>query len=134
MSSAKSSRIASTLGFSAGAMLFNNLGVPIFRGKPRRSYLQPIADRILSKFSYWKGSILSMMGRGELVKFVIQSMLLYSFHVYLWPASLLKVLDKKIRNFIWSGDSNVKICTVAWNKLWLPVLCNAPVFIALQYR
>lgn len=119
----KSSRIANALGFSASSLPFSYLGVSIFKGKPRRSHLQPITDRILSKFSYWKGSILSLMGRVKLVKPVIQIMLLYNFQVYLWPYSLLKVLDKKIRNFIWSGDPNVKkICTVSGNKLCRPAL------------
>lgn len=121
LSPAKSFKISSILGFSSSAMPFLYLSVPIFEGKPRRIFLQPIADKILSKFSYWKCSLLSLMGRVELVKSIIQIMLLHSFYVYLWPASLLKILDKKIRNFIGSGDPNMnKICTVAWNNLCLP--------------
>jgi hypothetical protein len=58
------------------------------------------------------------MGRVQLVKSIIHGMLVYSFHVYLWPHSLLKKLEKWIRNFIWSGDINTKkICTVAWKKV-----------------
>lgn len=120
ISLAKSTRIVNSLGFSAGSFPFNYLGVPLFMGKPKRVHLQPIADRIMLKFASWKGNLLSIMGRVELVKTVIQSMLLYSFHVYVWPSSLLKHLDNSMRNFIWSGDPTVKkICTVAWHKMCL---------------
>lgn len=57
----------------------------------------------------------------ELVKSVIHGMMLYSFLVYSWPISLLKTVDRWIRNFIWSGDVNQKkICTVSWNKVCSP--------------
>ncbi|XP_019431829.1 PREDICTED: uncharacterized protein LOC109338932 [Lupinus angustifolius] len=120
-SARKIGRIASTLGFSAGSIPFSYLGVPIFYGKPRKVHLQAIADRILSKLANWKGASLSIMGRVEIVKSIIQSMLVYSFHVYKWPATLLKLLDNAIRNFIWSGSSTQqKICTVAWSKMCSP--------------
>jgi hypothetical protein len=47
----------------------------------------------------WKGSLLSIMGRVQLVK-----------------------LTSMIKNFIWSGDVNhKKICTVSWNKACKPL-------------
>ncbi|KAF1894215.1 hypothetical protein Lal_00004139 [Lupinus albus] len=70
------------LGFSAGSLPFNYLGVPLFRGKPKRLHLQPIANRVLAKLATWKGLVLSIMGRVELVKSVVHSMLAYSFHIY----------------------------------------------------
>lgn len=96
--------IGSILGFSAGRLPFNYLGVPIFKRKPKKIHLQSIADRIKVKLSTWRGSLLSIMGRVQLVKSIIQGMLLYIFHIYLWPTSQLKLLDSWIRNFIWSGD------------------------------
>lgn len=106
--------MSSFLGFSAGSLPFNYLGVPLFKGKPKLIYLQPIIDRIKSKISSWKGSILSIMGRLQLVNSVIQGMLAYSFHIYVWPVSLIMQLDGWIRNFIWSGDIHKrKYVTVA---------------------
>lgn len=113
--------ISSILGFSVGRLLFTYLGVPIFKGKCTRSYLQPIADRLKTKLATWKGSMLSIMGRVQLVKSVIQGILVYSFHIYAWPISLLKTIDSWIRNFIWSGNiSTRKMVTVAWHKLCAP--------------
>lgn len=56
------------------------------------------------------------MGRVQLVKSIVHGMLVYSFHIYLWPKQLLRLLDSWIRNFIWSGDVlKRKVCTVSWS-------------------
>jgi hypothetical protein len=58
----------------------------------------------------------------ELIKSVIQSMLVYSLTIYSWPVSLIKDLEKKFRNFIWSGDLNArKLVTVSWHKICHPI-------------
>jgi ribonuclease HI len=114
--------IVDLLNFRTGSMPFNYLGVPIFKGKPKVSHLQPIADKIKVKLSAWKASLLSFAGRVQLVKSVIQSMLTYSITIYSWPVSLLKDLQRCIRNFIWSGDLDKrKIVTVSWKKMCRPM-------------
>lgn len=122
--STPNSRIATIkdcLGFSAGSPPFTYLGVPLFKHKPKRIHL-PIADRIKNKLASWKGSLLSIKGRVQLVQSIIQGMLIYSFRVYSWPASLLHSLDKWVKNFIWSGDSLTrKLITVSWNKVCKPL-------------
>lgn len=66
--------------------------------------------------------MLSIAGRVQLVKAVVQSMLTYSITLYSWPVSLLKDLEKCIKNFIWSGDLDKrKLVTVSWKKVCRPV-------------
>lgn len=66
--------------------------------------------------------MLSMAGRVESVKSVIHSMLNYSFMIYSWPVSLVKSVDRWIRNFIWGGDvESRKLATMAWKKVCKPV-------------
>lgn len=123
--SVSNSRIASIrecLGFSSGSLPFSYLGVPLFKGKPKRIHLLPIVDRIKNKLASWKGSLSSIMGRVQLVQSIIQGMLIYSFSVYSWPFSLLHSLDKWVKNFIWSGDIlSRKLVTVSWNKVCKPL-------------
>lgn len=122
-SPSKIANLSAILGFSAGSLPFNYLGVPIFKGKPTKSQLQPIANKILSKLASWKGSLLPIMGKVELIKSVIQRMLLYSFQVYARPVSLLKHLDKSIRNYIWAGPISTRnIVTLAWKIVCLPLV------------
>lgn len=113
--------IVNQLGFNIGSLPFTYLGVPIFKGRPKAAYPRPIADKAILKLASWKASLLSMAGRVQLVKSVIYSMLTHSLTVYDWPVSLLKELEKCIRNFIWSGDTEKrKLVTVAWNKICKP--------------
>lgn len=113
--------IVNFLGFSIGALPFTYLGVPIFKGKPKACYFQSIADKVKIKLASWKASLLSMAGRVQLVKSVIQSMFIHSMTVYSWPTKLLRDLEKWIKNFIWSGDPNKrKLVTVAWKKVGAP--------------
>ncbi|GAU25788.1 hypothetical protein TSUD_222460 [Trifolium subterraneum] len=121
ISAARANRIADMLGFSIGTLPFTYLGVPIFKGKPKVCHLQPIADRIKAKLAAWKASLLSMAGRVQIVKSIIHGMLIYSFMIYAWPISLLKDVDRWIRNFIWIGNIDQrKLVTVAWDKVCAP--------------
>ncbi|KAI5446239.1 hypothetical protein KIW84_014179 [Lathyrus oleraceus] len=45
--------------------------VPMFKGRVKTSYLQPIVDKLISRLTAWKGSLLSMAGRDFLVKFIV---------------------------------------------------------------
>ncbi|XP_057790752.1 uncharacterized protein LOC131007855 [Salvia miltiorrhiza] len=106
------------LGFVCGRAPFTYLGVPIFHGRGRASYFRPIHDRIIAKFSRWRGRLLSMAGRICLVKSVIQSSVTHSMMVYKWPRSLISDLDMKCRNFIWTGDINMSpSCSVSWSRV-----------------
>jgi len=64
-------KIATMIGFKIGALPFTYLGVPIFKGKPKKSHLQPIADKVKMKLAAWKASLLSMEGRVQLIRSVV---------------------------------------------------------------
>ena len=114
-------QIVNHIGFKIGTLPFTYLGVPIFKGKPKYSHFQPIADKVKSKLPTWKASLLSIGGRVQLVKSFIQIMILHCLSIYSWPVKLLKYLEKWMRNFILSGDINQrKLVIVAWNKVCKP--------------
>ncbi|XP_024636247.1 uncharacterized protein [Medicago truncatula] len=118
---ARLSQIANFIGFKIGQLPFTYLGVPIFKGKPKVVYFQPVADKVRLKLAAWKASLLSIAGRVQLVKSVVQGMLIHSITVYSWPTSLLRDLEKYIKNFIWSGDtSKRKLVTVSWKNICKP--------------
>lgn len=50
--------ISNILGFTADRLPFIYLGVPIFKRKPKKSLLQPIANKIKAKLAAWKGKLL----------------------------------------------------------------------------
>lgn len=74
--------------------------------------------------------MLSYVSIIQLIKSVLQSMLIYSITIYFWPVSLLKNLDSMFRNFTWSGDlDGNKLATVSWK-----IICNPISFWGLSLR
>ena len=121
MTGARANVISNMLGFPIGTVPFQYLGCPIFYGKPKVIHFRMIADIIKNKLATWKGRILSIMGRLQLVKSIIHGMLFYSFHIYLWPRRLWRLMDSWIKKIIWSGDVLTrKVCTVAWKVMCRP--------------
>jgi hypothetical protein len=115
-------QITNQIGFNIGSLPFTYLGVPIFRGKPKYVHFQPLTDKVKMKLSAWKASLLSIAGRVQLVKSVVQSMLLHCLTIYSWPIKLLKYLEKWMWNFVWSGEINKrKLVTVSWYKVCKPI-------------
>ncbi|GAU46447.1 hypothetical protein TSUD_402140 [Trifolium subterraneum] len=85
-------QLVNYLGFKVGTLPFTYLGVPIFKG------------------------------RAQLIKSVIFGMIMHTISIYSWLASLIKEVEKLIRNFLWSGDINKrKMVTVAWKKVCKPI-------------
>lgn len=83
--------------------------------------MQPIADRLINKLASWKGSLLSIAGRVELVKLTLFGMFTHSMIVYAWPLSLDADIERVVGRFIWSGDtSKLKTITVVWNNICKP--------------
>lgn len=81
ISARRNKEFGDLLGFPADSLPFTYLGGPLFNGKPKVIHLQPITDRVKAKLSSWKGALLSIMGRAQLVNSIINSMLLYSFQI-----------------------------------------------------
>ncbi|KAK1549712.1 hypothetical protein Q3G72_006607 [Acer saccharum] len=123
-SSISPSRIGSLhslVGMQIGQLPFSYLGVPLFRGKPRKAVLRPIADKILSKFAKWKGKSLYLAGRATLIRSVITGSFVHSFMIYKWPSSLLSLINRKLRNFLWTGScEETKLVRVAWYRCCRP--------------
>lgn len=97
MSVTQITMIANMLGFSVGTVPFLYLGYPIFQGKLKVIHFRMITDKIRNKLATWRGTILSIMSSVQLVKSIIHGMLVYSFHVYIWPRRLLRLLDSWIK-------------------------------------
>lgn len=70
MTSVRHGFLANTIDFKTGYLTFIYLGVPLFKGIPKASYFQSVADKIRIKLADWKASLLPIVGR---VNWLIQS-------------------------------------------------------------
>ncbi|CAI8585506.1 unnamed protein product [Vicia faba] len=108
--------LASRIGFKMEHLPFSYLGVPIFKGRPKAIYLQPVADKIKVKLEAWKAILLSIAGIIQLVN-CHSYMLLYSFRIYSCPVNLIKTIESWCMNFIWSGNIEKRnLVIAAWDQ------------------
>ncbi|XP_042514269.1 uncharacterized protein LOC122088953 [Macadamia integrifolia] len=75
----------------------------------------------LEKSKGWQGKLLSMAGCAELIRSMISGMPIHNFSIYWWPESVIKTVERWIRNFPWSGDIyTVKKIAVKWEEVCRP--------------
>ncbi|GAU45233.1 hypothetical protein TSUD_138050 [Trifolium subterraneum] len=108
ISNSRLTRIMNLLGFTVGSTPFNYLGCPIFVGTPKVIHFKVIADKIKVKLASWKGSLLSTMGRVQLVKSIIHA-------VMSTPRRFVRWLG-----FFSSNDQWAVICRSRYLKFGLP--------------
>lgn len=89
--------------FSMRADLITYLGAPIYKGALKARYFCYLMDDITSKFLSWKGKSVSIACRLCLIKVVIGSIFVHSMRVYMWPIALLKMVERVMHNFLWTG-------------------------------
>ncbi|XP_042505479.1 uncharacterized protein LOC122082043 [Macadamia integrifolia] len=121
IASTRKQTFAETLGIPICNFPTRYLGVEIFKGRVKKEALMPIMDRVKGRLAGWKGKLLSMAERVELVCSVISGILNHNFAVYWWLSSLLATMERWMRNFIWSGEVDIaKTITVKWDTLCKP--------------
>lgn len=109
--------LADLIGFTMAYPPFVYLGAPIFIGRPKPIHFLYVVDKIKLRLANRKANLLTMVGRRQLVKHVIQSMVIHCISVYNWPGTLMKQISAWTRNFIWSGSlEKKKMVIVAWKN------------------
>ncbi|XP_043694315.1 uncharacterized protein LOC122645027 [Telopea speciosissima] len=97
------------------------LGVQLVKGRVKNDVILPLVDQFKKRLASWKGRLLSMAGRVELVQSIMGSMPIHNFSVYLWLKAIIETIERWTRNFIWSGEADrVKAIIVRWDSLCKP--------------
>ncbi|XP_042484804.1 uncharacterized protein LOC122065079 [Macadamia integrifolia] len=121
INSARRQNISNILGIRSCSFPTKYLVVEIFKGRLKKTALMPVMDSVKKRLAGWKGKLLSMAGRTELVRSVISSIPTHNFAVYWWPSSLLATMERWMQNFIWTGEvESTRAITVKWNTLCKP--------------
>lgn len=90
MTTQRAGTIQTWLAFQQGQISFSYTECPIFKGNPKVINFQRISHKIRTKLASWNMTLLSIMGKVQLIKFIVQSMLAYYSHIYM---CLTKVLS-----------------------------------------
>ncbi|XP_026428874.1 uncharacterized protein LOC113324799 [Papaver somniferum] len=113
--------IASYLGMSGATFPDRYLGVQIMPGIVRYRHISNVVEKIKNQLAGWRGRLLSFHDRIVLFKSVIASYYIHNMAIYKWPRKFILQCERAIRNFIWSGDSNInRVVVVAFDKICCP--------------
>ncbi|XP_026445202.1 uncharacterized protein LOC113345739 [Papaver somniferum] len=99
----------------------SSINLQVMPGVVRYGNISPIIDKIKDQLSIYKGKILSFQDRVVLIKSVIASYSIHNMVVYKWPEKFIQQCERVIRNFLWSGDSNMsRAFVVGFDKVCSP--------------
>ncbi|KAJ9559084.1 hypothetical protein OSB04_013698 [Centaurea solstitialis] len=114
-------RCARILGCEATGLPFKYLGIPVGANMSLKRNWQPVVEKLHNKLSDWKAKTLSFGGRLTLIKAVMGSLPLYYFSIFKAPRSIIDLMEKLRRKFLWGGtEEKNKICWVPWNVVLGP--------------
>lgn len=109
---------ANLLGYAAGVLPFEYLGVPVGANMNLIKYWKPIIKKFHSKLSTWKAKTLSFGGRLTLIKTVMGNLPTYYLSLFKAPLGVVEELEKIRRTFLWGGcDDRKRIHWVSWEKV-----------------
>jgi hypothetical protein len=93
------------------------LGIPLSIFRLNKVDEQGIVDRVAARIPTWKGNLLTVTGRTELVKATLSAI-----PALLLSAWAIESIDKLRRAFIWAGAESVAggKCKVAWEIVCRP--------------
>ncbi|KAJ0572336.1 putative reverse transcriptase zinc-binding domain-containing protein [Helianthus annuus] len=107
--------------FKEGELPVRYLGVPLISSKLMYKDCKVLVDRLEKRVDNWMTKSLSFAGRLQLINSVLSAMHIYWASVFMLPIRIVKDIEKRMRNFLWSGGSNqVSKPKVAWKSVCLP--------------
>ncbi|KAK4383483.1 hypothetical protein Sango_2770600 [Sesamum angolense] len=82
---------------------------------------QPLLQKIDARIRGWDGVGLSFAGRVQLIKSVLLAFEVYWAMAFLLPKGVIKEIVKRIRTFLWKGNSSSGYPKVAWESVCKPI-------------
>ncbi|GJX24112.1 RNA-directed DNA polymerase, eukaryota, reverse transcriptase zinc-binding domain protein [Tanacetum coccineum] len=100
------------------------LGVPLTSKRLSVNNCKSLLDKIKSKVLNWKNKCLSYAGRLQLIASVLESIHVYRDSVFILPKTVIKDINKLLKNFLWSqgelskGKAKVNTVKLKCRSIW----------------
>ncbi|KAL0294067.1 UNVERIFIED_CONTAM: hypothetical protein Scaly_3129600 [Sesamum calycinum] len=108
------------VGFQEGSLPIKYLGIPLTSSRLTIADCRPLIDKVDTRLAGWHHQNLSYAGRLQLIKSVISTLHTYWASVFILPKGILKMLERKMRTFLWQGPSGGGQAKVAWEQICKP--------------
>ncbi|KAL0282162.1 UNVERIFIED_CONTAM: hypothetical protein Sradi_7269400 [Sesamum radiatum] len=113
-------QILDVMGFQEGTLPIKYLGVPLVSSRLSVADCQPLIQKVDRRLAGWNQLSLSFAGRVQLIKSVLSSLHTYWASVFILPKAVLKVIEERMRSFLWKGASGSGVAKVAWEQICRP--------------
>ncbi|KAL0291778.1 UNVERIFIED_CONTAM: hypothetical protein Sradi_7013400 [Sesamum radiatum] len=107
-------------GLQEGTLPITYLGVPLVASRLSIADCQPLLHKLDSRLASWGQHNLSLAGRMQLIKSVLSSLHTYWASVFILPKAVIKVIEQRIRTFLWKGSTGRGYAKVAWEHICKP--------------
>ncbi|KAK4390843.1 hypothetical protein Sango_2147600 [Sesamum angolense] len=104
------------LGFQEGFLPVRYLGVPLISSRLKIADCKPLIDKLDSRIAGWSHLNLSFAGRAQLIQSVLSTLHSYWASVFILPKGIIKILEAKLRKFLWQGATGRGQAKVAWDQ------------------
>jgi hypothetical protein len=109
------------------------LGLPAMVGIDKSECFRHLVDRVLARISGWKEKLLSLGGKGILIKAIAQAIPVFAMMVFKIPRNICKGISDAISQFWWGDEEEQKhMHWKAWWKLCIPKKSGGMGFRDLQ--
>ncbi|KAK4381076.1 putative ribonuclease H protein [Sesamum angolense] len=109
------------LQFQEGHFPLRYLGLPLLASRLSILDCQPLLLKIDSRIKGWDSIQLSFAGRLQLIKSVLMSLNVYWAMAFILPKGVIRAVEKRMRHFLWKGNSAVGYPKVAWSEVCRPM-------------
>ncbi|KAL0294820.1 UNVERIFIED_CONTAM: putative mitochondrial protein [Sesamum angustifolium] len=113
--------LLAALQFQEGHLPLRYLGLPLLASRLSISDCQPLLLKIDSRIKGWDSIQLSFAGRLQLIKSVLMSLNVYWAMAFILPKGVIRAVEKRMRHFLWKGNSAVGYPKVAWSDVCRPM-------------
>ncbi|KAK4384063.1 putative ribonuclease H protein [Sesamum angolense] len=112
--------LIAALQFQEGHLPLRYLGLPLLASRLSISDCHPLLLKVDSRIKGWDSIQLSFAGRLQLIKSVLMSLNVYWAMAFILPKGVIREVEKRMRNFLWKGNSTVGYPKVAWSSVCRP--------------
>ncbi|VFR01318.1 unnamed protein product [Cuscuta campestris] len=114
-------RVRDILGCAQDVLPFTYLGCPIYHGRKRIHYFEPLLKKMRDKCSAWMGRYLSPGGKAIMIKSVLQAIPTHLFAAHFPPKLVIREMEAIMTRFFWSGmGGERRYHWGSWKTLALP--------------
>ncbi|KAL0284590.1 UNVERIFIED_CONTAM: hypothetical protein Sradi_7192800 [Sesamum radiatum] len=118
------SDLLSVLNFHLGSLPVTYLGLPMVSSKLFVSDCRSLLLKVDRRISGWGSLQLSFAARTQLIKSVLCSLSVYWSSAFVLPKTVIHCLEKKLRKFLWQGNSSSGYAKVPWHQVCQPRECG----------